>query len=379
MAKAYLGPARHAPELGRDGVVLRAGLLFHGHPLNLGRERTGRCCAAWWAAHDAGRVPIFEDDGHHAHVDIQGGPYGQETRPALTPEASSTANGTPEQSGAMRIEVAPGALLRTGVILGKDGDEPSEAVEGRHSFEPRALPAGWVCVPQRPLCAPGACVPGGVCARCKDAFCLRCGRHAWDRGAEAIGCGRRRTEDPSCPAPARARTRTTALRSATASTSGSCSIRTTSATPTSSPVIAPATSPTRTPPTTEILPTGEARGPAIACTYCRTQSYVGRKDGEGHDDGCKTAALIPPGLHAQRAEERRVLWCQVCDRQRTIDPIRWALWHTDDLWCPGCDLIAPHHAAPRADVLAERCLCGACRTRRKFNEDAAAAGLRRAA
>lgn len=74
-----------------------------------------------------------------------------------------------------------------------------------------------------------------------------------------------------------------------------------------------------------------------------------------------------------REGEQRVLFCQVCGQRRLGDPLRWALTPTDWLWCPGCDREAPHHPAPRADVLAERCLCGACRTRRKFEEDAAGA------
>lgn len=133
---------------------------------------------------------------------------------------------------------------------------------------------------------------------------------------------------------------------------------------------------------------------AIACRYCRTGSALRylqtheqaeaeraarkkrRKAGElvhgpepeadPHDEGCTTAREL--ALHDQGPELH--LYCQVCGQRRTGDRMRWALTPTDDLWCPSCDLLAPHHPAPRADVLAERCLCGACRTRRAFDEAA---------
>lgn len=112
------------------------------------------------------------------------------------------------------------------------------------------------------------------------------------------------------------------------------------------------------------------RAPAIVCGYCRTLSYRGRKDGEGHDKGCRTAALIPRDLHIGRDGEERALFCQRCGQSRSGDPVRWALQPTDDLWCPRCQARTPHHPAPAEVVAAEECLCGACRTRRKFDEDA---------
>lgn len=52
-----------------------AGYLDHDHPLNLGRDRTGDCCAAWWAEYDRqnqgsvgraeARVPRWTADHKH--------------------------------------------------------------------------------------------------------------------------------------------------------------------------------------------------------------------------------------------------------------------------------------------------------------------------
>lgn len=57
-------------EQSAEPIRQQDGQLDLFHPLNLGRDRTGRCCAAWWAEHDeraaAGKAPQpWEDDGHH--------------------------------------------------------------------------------------------------------------------------------------------------------------------------------------------------------------------------------------------------------------------------------------------------------------------------
>lgn len=85
-----LGPVHLPPELGRDGITLRAGEIDFAHPLNLGRDTTAKCCAGWWAEHDraaaAGRgLPAFDDDGHHAQ--IPGVPKARPRRLRADPEA----------------------------------------------------------------------------------------------------------------------------------------------------------------------------------------------------------------------------------------------------------------------------------------------------
>jgi hypothetical protein len=65
------------------------------------------------------------------------------------------------------------------------------------------------------------------------------------------------------------------------------------------------------------------------------------------------------------------LFCQECGQRRTGDRWRWAFALGNELRCPRCARATEHHRAPREVVEAEECLCGACRTRRKFDEELA--------
>lgn len=141
-----------------------------------------------------------------------------------------------------------------------------------------------------------------------------------------------------------------------------------------------------------------AAPPAIACTYCRTggalrylkthaaaeEERAARKkrrkagevvtgpepEAELHDPGCTTAPALE--LLDQGAEVE--LFCQECGQRRSGDRWRWAFTLGNQLRCPRCGCATEHHRAPREVVAAEECLCGACRTRRKFDEDATSHG-----
>lgn len=72
-------------------------------------------------------------------------------------------------------------------------------------------------------------------------------------------------------------------------------------------------------------------------------------------------------------------WKVSREGRRCGDRWRWAFTLGNALRCPRCARATEHHRAPREVVEAEECLCGACRTRRKFEEDAADGAARRRA
>lgn len=293
--KVDLGPARRGEELGRDGAVLRAGVLDLAHPLNLGRDRTGACCAGWWASYDAGAGPAWEDDGHHALVV---GLPGVVVQPADADGHFKVAVDTPRDPET----VWPGAYPRR--PQEEHGRDADLGRGGRGPGEPGA--------------AAGATDAGGAGAD-RDRAPSRGGASLPPVHGEPAG-GRR----------------------------------------------------------------ADHRSPAIPCRYCRTGSALryeqtraltGKAEtAELHDPGCTTAKELDDGK-----DETIALYCQGCGQERTGNRWRWVFAPSRTLRCPRCARATEHHRAPPEVVEAEECLCGACRTRRKFDEDAAAAGLRRAA
>lgn len=123
----------------------------------------------------------------------------------------------------------------------------------------------------------------------------------------------------------------------------------------------------------------ESAPPAIACRYCRTGAALNRPTGKPHDEGCTTARDLPTLVNAALERQVRDFFCQGCGERQALDPVLWALNVSSLLPCDRCDRWTRHHPAPPDIVAAELCLCGVCRTRRKFDEDEAAVGRRRAA